>query len=348
MIKICENCKKEFKTHSSKSKCCSRKCSSELKKVEYKFTCIQCGVEFIKRKSNEVKFCCKECYKKHKLDPKNKNLYIQKPREIVKCQTCNKEFKSRGDASKFCCINCYNESLPKKKEVICENCQKTFIVNNGKRNRFCSMKCSGEFVSKNYIPDINLIKKECLNCKKEYEVHNYRVETTKFCSTFCYDNFRRDFKICPTCKKEFSAPKYENRKYCSEQCASRGVDKRKSKLSISVLNFLKKYKFNIVEELFIREGNKKIFADFTIDDKLIIECYGDYWHCNPVFFNRDYFHKKILKTAEDIWQFDEKRVSLLKQKGYKVIIIWEDDWNRNCNDEKYLEELLKQIKNEIQ
>lgn len=57
----------------------------------------------------------------------------------------------------------------------------------------------------------------------------------------------------------------------------------------------------------------------------IIECYGDYWHCNPKRFAPDFYHKVAHKTAQEIWDFDAQRLQELKSLGYEVIVIWESD-----------------------
>ncbi len=65
---------------------------------------------------------------------------------------------------------------------------------------------------------------------------------------------------------------------------------------------------------------------FNSKTKEIIECYGDYWHCNPKKFSENYFHKRIKKTANEIWNDDKNRIQLLENLGYKIKIIWESDW----------------------
>jgi len=68
---------------------------------------------------------------------------------------------------------------------------------------------------------------------------------------------------------------------------------------------------------------------YNSNTKEIIECYGDYWHCNPLKFKPDYYHKRMKKTAKEIWEKDGERIKLLESLGYSVKIIWENDWNIN-------------------
>ena len=60
---------------------------------------------------------------------------------------------------------------------------------------------------------------------------------------------------------------------------------------------------------------------------LIVEFYGDYWHCHPDAYKKDYRHETNGKLAKDIWAADKKRVERLKElTGYEVLVVWERDW----------------------
>ncbi len=74
-------------------------------------------------------------------------------------------------------------------------------------------------------------------------------------------------------------------------------------------------------------------TSFTVDicnpeTKEVIECYGDYWHCNPEKFDEDYYHQRVHKTAKEIWDHDKERIELLESLGYNIKIIWEKDWKQ--------------------
>lgn len=76
--------------------------------------------------------------------------------------------------------------------------------------------------------------------------------------------------------------------------------------------------------------NKKVFIpDFYIKDiNIIIEFFGDFWHCNPKFFNEN--DRRLNTIAENVWQNDSERILFLK-KQYNVdtLIIWENDFRKN-------------------
>lgn len=74
--------------------------------------------------------------------------------------------------------------------------------------------------------------------------------------------------------------------------------------------------------------------DFYIKDKnLLIEFNGDYWHCNPTKYLPDYFHTIKGMTAKELWKKDNQKTKIAKDNGYKIITIWEDDFNKQREKE---------------
>ena len=73
----------------------------------------------------------------------------------------------------------------------------------------------------------------------------------------------------------------------------------------------------------------KYTVDFLIDNKYIVECFGDFWHCNPQQYTSSYYNKGKKKTAEEIWKRDKERKETFEQLGYKFLCIWESDIRRD-------------------
>jgi len=74
-------------------------------------------------------------------------------------------------------------------------------------------------------------------------------------------------------------------------------------------------------DLFIKEKN------------ILIEYNGDYWHCNPNLYEKNYLHKKKKLYAYEIWNNDLYKKELAEKKGHKLFIIWEKDYKFNKNEE---------------
>lgn len=107
------------------------------------------------------------------------------------------------------------------------------------------------------------------------------------------------------------------------------LSKKGSKLQTQLTNYLK----SIFPQY-------TILSDFPIDRykidilfkelNLVVEFNGTYWHCDPRFYEKNYYNKKKRLYAENIWDYDYERKTFLENLGYKVIIIWEHDYKNDC------------------
>ena len=93
----------------------------------------------------------------------------------------------------------------------------------------------------------------------------------------------------------------------------------------------------IVKE--IKQLGHKLIHSYRVDSKicdvyipslnLIIEYFGDYWHCNPKKYESDFFNKKKGKFAWELWDYDKKKIDLIKSYGYNLEVVWEGDLKLN-------------------
>lgn len=84
--------------------------------------------------------------------------------------------------------------------------------------------------------------------------------------------------------------------------------------------------------LYIKESNKFYYYDFIIDDELIIELNGIYWHCSPKKYKPNdlvHFPNNVYIRAKDKWESDFKKCEYAREHGYIVEVIWEDEF---CED----------------
>ncbi|MCK9428409.1 MAG: hypothetical protein M0R17_00180 [Candidatus Omnitrophica bacterium] len=307
--------------------------------------CLICGNEFKARKDRPNICCSLKCsvvYRntiKHDELLKNKKVIIKpiKIKNPLICKKCGKVHLKY----KFCefskCINCGHEYQPFK-----------YVKN---KSRFCSTKCYIEFVKKNGPLNNKKVSTKittnCIYCGKSFAYDRYR-KNVQFCSTECHYNYNNEFIKCRTCGKIFKSPKHRNKIYCSIECANKGVGKRKSKFAKNVNSFLINNFIDVECEKYLNDDNKRYSLDFCIGN-VAIECYGDYWHCNPKVYDEKYYNSKVGKTASEIWEYDKNREIYIISKGYCVIIIWETEWfkNKKYRDGKTLEILNAVCKSKV-
>jgi very-short-patch-repair endonuclease len=99
------------------------------------------------------------------------------------------------------------------------------------------------------------------------------------------------------------------------------------------LNKIEQAVFNILTRLDVKFEAQveigKYNVDFLVDGIYIIECYGDFWHCNPNKYGPEYFNRSKKKCAQDIWDRDSERKFVFEQQGYKFLNLWETEINNH-------------------
>jgi hypothetical protein len=81
-------------------------------------------------------------------------------------------------------------------------------------------------------------------------------------------------------------------------------------------------------EKIIEINNKKYKCDgYCEETNTIYEFYGDIWHGNPDKFSRDGINPLNKKTFGELYDDTITRENILKERGYKLITIWESEYN---------------------
>jgi hypothetical protein len=60
----------------------------------------------------------------------------------------------------------------------------------------------------------------------------------------------------------------------------------------------------------------------------IYEFQGDFWHGNPALFNGQEINPRTGTSYSSLYEKTQKKISKLKELGYKVYEIWESDWEK--------------------
>ena len=93
--------------------------------------------------------------------------------------------------------------------------------------------------------------------------------------------------------------------------------------------------------------SEEVFHGFVPDEinhdlKIIVEMYGDLYHCNPKRYkNPDQYITAIQRTVKEQWQRDRRRLACFYKHGYSVVVVWDGDFR------KYPEREIERIRNEI-
>lgn len=112
-------------------------------------------------------------------------------------------------------------------------------------------------------------------------------------------------------------------------------NKKMNKIEFIVASLLAELKIKFEYEKLLTVNDKKIYyPDFIIDDKkIIIECFGDFWHGNPKFYKNNQLLFEDLKVS-DIHKKDNKRLLDFKNAGYKTLVFWENEILNNIGEVK--------------
>lgn len=118
--------------------------------------------------------------------------------------------------------------------------------------------------------------------------------------------------------------------------------KMEKKLLISIKDALNNMD---VKKKTIRINGRWFYPDILIDNRYVVEFYGDYWHANPLVYTADdIVHHR--KTAKEIWEKDRERIDIMREAGYTIFVVWQKDY---LNDvDKCLETIKKGIEIENQ
>jgi predicted nucleic-acid-binding Zn-ribbon protein len=81
---------------------------------------------------------------------------------------------------------------------------------------------------------------------------------------------------------------------------------------------------------------KKFIADgYDSKNKTIYEMLGDYYHGNPRVFKPNKMNKTCGKLFKDLYEGVIFKFNLLKKNGYKIVYIWECDFNKGKKYKKW-------------
>lgn len=78
--------------------------------------------------------------------------------------------------------------------------------------------------------------------------------------------------------------------------------------------------------------NNIMYPDMIVNDKVVVNYHGDFYHANPeIYKDPTEIIPRIKKSVHDIHRIDFEKDTILRNRGYFVITVWESEWYRNKN-----------------
>lgn len=151
------------------------------------------------------------------------------------------------------------------------------------------------------------------------------------------DYKRHDSEVKIICDKHglfLQKPTYHiNTKLGCYKCAHSGFSKKQ----IEWLEY-ESEKDGIFIEHAMNVGEYKVgkykVDGYCEDTKTAYQFHGDYWHGNPNIHDKDKINEICKKTMGHLYEETIKKDEYIKNKGYKLVIMWENDWNKLIKSSK--------------
>lgn len=281
---------------------------------------------------------------------------------IEECEIKRKQYSKEHN---YQCIEYYRKKYPDKTEEELEYIRKCAIKNaqlkqnkTGQNNPNSKTNCSEKKrkqnspysieyyrkrypdkteeelieIRKNFISNRKYIKENNSNTLEYYISKGYSIDDAKV----MLSNRQRTFSL-DKCIEKYGEEqgliifnKRQQKWIKSLQDNFRKYGESRSTKSKIELQFITELcgKLNIKvpnKQKYINDPDGCYAYDFTYNHK-IIEFNGDYWHCNPQIYNKNFIHKTMKISAYEIWKKDEMKIGIAKKHGYDVLVVWESEY----------------------
>ena len=161
--------------------------------------------------------------------------------------------------------------------------------------------------------------------KKAIIVHNdkYDYSNVQYVNAINY--------IIIICRKHGDFLQTPNNHLRGKGCP-RCVSNKYSSKQISWLNFISIYygieiQHALNGEEFLIKNTRYLADGYCKETNTIYEFHGDLWHGNPKLYNEDditYFGK----SYKSLYEKTMKKEKIIKDLGYNLVVMWENDWDR--------------------
>lgn len=223
----------------------------------------------------------------------------------VNCGACNKRFNRKTEDTwrKYCSKVCSDSMLTRAQ---CRRCNIQFRRAPGDESwrQCCSERCS----------KLLIISKTCERCAKLFDV-TFEQRHRKYC-------FRSECFVERT-----PVAGNENRFTTAYKPYSEKAIVWLEQISQRQQIYIRHAK-NDGEYSTIINGRRVYFDGYDPATHTVYEFYGDYWHGHPSRFPPDNLHPKTGTTYGELYQKTLDREDLIRSAGYKLVTIWEHEYDR--------------------
>ena len=327
---ICAHCGKTFHHTNTQKRYCSDECKAAAKK---KLICPICGKEFIQNAPAQ-KYCCEECHIKAK-NMLARERFVEQTKldftgiegiDYVECKICGQRMKQFHQAH-LDMHNISREEYEKtygKIQAYSKNFIDTYLV--GANNPNHSSKVNKQIRKERSPFSREFYIKRGLNENDRIEF-NKKVASNRTYNTqlsyYTNQGMTEDEAKEALSKRQKTYAGGSHSKICTEFI--------KSILEDNITNSKYLYGHNEKRLIFNSDNVVKSFKyDLTNEEtKRIIEFNGDFWHGNPEIYQVNESNSVSNKTYKEIHEYDEFKYKLAADNGYRVMIVWENDYLKN-------------------
>lgn len=217
-------------------------------------------------------------------------------REISKCSTCGNPFER------------YKRKLHPR---------------YGKLKQYCSSSCAAKSKYHRKKASEWTTKNNPMN----FEKSRNKISETKL-KNHDHSSYNNPEKMASTCMKKYGVACYLEHPNCRESNGTRISKFQQKTYDDIIINHP-----DAQPEKYIEDAQCSVDI-FIPSLKKVIECYGDYWHCNPTKCSPTYYNASVHRTAQEIWDKDKKKIDKLKSLGYSTEIVWEDSNKKFIHKER--------------
>lgn len=185
------------------------------------------------------------------------------------------------------------------------------------------------------IPKSHIKGEGCITCSIKNRNNSYKIS---------YDDFLKKSNLIHDNKYDYSLIEYTSSGYKIDIiCPKHGLFSQRANdhqngvgcPTCGSMNFISKAEKRWLDSLGIENEYRQVkIGKYTVDAYIpetntIYEFNGDFWHGNPNIFDKNDINRVSMKSYGELYNITINKENELKDLGYNVISIWENDFYKS-------------------